>query len=85
MCERDTLLVSENKVTNYEDEELDKLVNIVLIDMTDEQINHLSEVFFTLKESDIAGWLRSLQLLHIQLPADFRKNALLIVSERRAV
>ncbi len=44
----------------------------------------LENVFYTLKEQDVAGWLGSLQLRNIQLPNNLRDEALLIVSERRA-
>ena len=44
----------------------------------------LNDVFYTLREQDVAGWLRSLQLRDIALPDELRDEALLIVSERRA-
>ena len=43
----------------------------------------LEDVFFTLREQDMAGWIRSLQLRNIELPDDIRDQALLIISERR--
>ena len=36
-----------------------------------------------MQEKDVPGWVRSLQLRNIQLPADVREEALLIVVERR--
>ncbi|NDP20855.1 MAG: phospholipase [Paludibacter sp.] len=83
VCEQDSLLNSDNKIAYFDDEELDALANIPPSEFTPEQIIQLSEVFFTLKESDVAGWLRSLQLRRIQLPVELREQALLIVSERR--
>lgn len=84
VCERDSLLNSENKIVYYDDEELDVLANMSPAEYNSSQIKQLSDVFFTLKEADVAGWLRSLQLRNIQLPSDIREEALLIVSERRA-
>lgn len=83
VCEQDSLLNTENKIIYFDDEELDVLANVSPTDFSSEQIKQLSEVFFTLKESDVAGWLRSLQLRHIQLPIELREEALMIVSERR--
>jgi hypothetical protein len=83
VCEQDSLLNIKNEIIYFDDEELDVLANISPADFSPEQIKQLSEVFFTLKESDVAGWLRSLQLRHIQLPIELREEALMIVSERR--
>lgn len=83
VCEQDSLLNTENKIIYFDDEELDVLANVHPADFTSEQMERLSDVFFTLKESDVAGWLRSLQLRNIQLPIELREEALLIVSERR--
>jgi len=83
VCERDTLLNSENKIIYFDDEELDALSDSLPADFSDEQIKQLSDVFYTLKESDVSGWLRSLQMRRIQLPVHLREEALLIVSERR--
>lgn len=79
----DSLLNTENKIIYYDDEELDVLKNISPSNFSSEQIKQLSDVFFTLKESDVAGWLRSLQLRCIHLPIELREEALMIVSERR--
>ncbi|MFZ4725334.1 MAG: phospholipase [Paludibacter sp.] len=83
ICEKDTLLNSNNKVIYYDDEELDALVDIPASTFNNEQINQISEVFYTLNESDVAGWVRSLQIRRIELPTDLREQALLIVMERR--
>lgn len=84
VCDKDSLLNSDVEIEYFDDEELDKLSHIAPEKLTDEQVKLLSEVFYTLKESDVAPWLRSLQLRAIQLPLELREQALLIVSERRA-
>ena len=83
ICDKDSLLNNDIIAEYFEDEELDSLAGIEPENMTKEQIEQLSEVFYTLKESDVAAWLRSLQLRQIQLPFELREQALLIVSERR--
>ena len=83
VCERDSLLNKTLQVEYYDDEELDVLAGIKHEDYTLQQVELLEHVFYTLKEKDVAGWLRSLQARNIQLPDDLREEALLIVSERR--
>jgi hypothetical protein len=46
-------------------------------------MEQLTEVFYSLQEKDVSGWLRSLQMRGIELPQQLREEALLIVSERR--
>lgn len=83
VCEKDSLLNSNIEIIYFDDEELDDLSDISPEKYTDTQRNMVAEVFYTLKESDVAAWLRSLQLRNIQLPTDIKEEALLIVSERR--
>lgn len=84
VCERETLLQTNAKVEYYDDEELDALAGIAPEDYTEEQHQMIREVFDTLQEKDVPSWVRSLQLRNIQLPADIREEALLIVVERRS-
>lgn len=83
VCDRDTLLASSDQIEYFEDEELDALAHIRAENYTETQIKQLSDVFYTLKENEVAAWLRSLQLRCIALPTELRDEALLIVSERR--
>ncbi len=83
VCDRDSLLTGTDKPEYFDDEELDALACIKPDEYTESQQKQLSEVFYTLKESDVAAWLRSLQIRRIELPVSLRDEALLIVSERR--
>lgn len=85
VCDRDSLLSPDCEIIYYDDDELDAMTKINPTDYTEVQKKQFSEVFYTLKESDVAGWLRSLQLRAIELPADLKEEALLIVRERRTV
>ena len=85
VCDRDSLLNPDCEIIYYDDEELDTMKKTDPSDYNEEQIKKISEVFYTLKESDVAGWLRSLQLRAIELPAELKEEALLIVRERRTV
>ncbi len=83
VCERETLLQTNAEVVYYDDEELDKLAGIDANSYTDKEADQIREVFHTLQENDVTGWVRSMQLRGIQLPDDVREEALLIVRERR--
>ena len=83
VCERETLLQTNARIEYYDDEELDAMAGMKPEDYTDAQCEAIRAVFSTLRESDVPGWCRSLQLRNIALPADIREEALLIVRERR--
>lgn len=83
VCERETLLQTNAEVVYYDDEELDELAGIDANSYTDDEADRIREVFHTLQENDVTGWVRSMQLRGIQLPDDVREEALLIVRERR--
>lgn len=51
---------------------------------TEEEISQFQDVLYTMKEFDVAGWLKSLQLRQIELPDVVKEEALMIVSERRS-
>lgn len=84
VCDKDSLLNPDAVVVYYDDEELDALKGSNPSNYTPEQEKQLADIFYTLRESDVAGWLRSLQLRGIQLPSELREEALMIVRERRA-
>lgn len=84
VCEKDSLLAAVSKeIEYYDDEELDTWKHIPSDQFTSEAIEEFRHVFYTLKETDVAGWVRSLQLREIELPDEIKDEVLLIVSERR--
>lgn len=83
VCERESLLQTNAQIEYYDDEELDALADIAPQNYTREQYQAIRDVFDSLKEKDVPGWCRSIQLRHIELPQDIREEALLIVRERR--
>lgn len=83
VCDRENLQIIDTKIEYFDDEELDVLAGITPADYTKQQIDSVSDVFYSMKETDVASWLRSLQLRNIQLPDFLRDEALMIVSERR--
>lgn len=84
VCERDSLLAAvSKKVEYYEDEDLDRFRGTPGDGYDEAAIAEFREVLYTLKDTEVAGWLRSLQLRCIELPDDLKDEAFLIVGERR--
>lgn len=63
----------------YEDEELDQYAGIAANDYSPEQIEQFSEVLTTLNPSEVPDWLHSLQLRGINLPADLKDEAAMMM------
>ncbi len=85
VCEADSLLSSSDKIEYYNDEELDRFRGTKPNLYSDEAIEEFRDVLYTLKEREVAGWMKSMQLRQIQLPEIIREEALMIVEERRSV
>lgn len=83
-CERDSLLAAVSKeIIYYDDEELDRFKGRESEDYTDEEAEEFANVFYELKEIEVAGWVRSLQLRQVNLPEQLMDEVLLVVRERR--
>lgn len=85
VCDKDTLLNSSVEIEYFDDEELDALRGLKALDYTEAQIRQITDIFETIREDEMAAWLRSLQLRCIDLPQEIRDQALMIVGERRSV
>lgn len=83
VCERESLITTKPDIVYYDDEELDRLKGVAPEDYTEADLAEVQEVFYTLQDKDVAGWLRSLQLREITIPQDLLDEALMIVAERR--
>jgi hypothetical protein len=84
VCERDKLLVAAGqRIEYYDDDELDSYSGTEGDAYSEEAVEAFREVLYTLRPAEVAGWLRSLQLRHINLPDALRDEAFLIVGEQR--
>lgn len=84
VCERDSLLAAvSKKIEYYDDEELDKYIGLSPDAYTSEQEEEFRDVFYTMQDIDVAGWVRSLQLRGIALPDNIKDEVFLIIGERR--
>ncbi len=84
VCEKDSLLAAvSKKIEYYDDEELDKYIGISPDAYTQEEEDDFRDVFYTMQDTDVAGWVRSLQLRGIALPDNIKDEVFLIIGERR--
>lgn len=83
VCERDTIQQMQTEIVYYDDEELDALADRDPKTYTEQEITQLEEVFRSLREEDIRGWVKSLQLRRIALTEELKEEALLILREQR--
>lgn len=86
VCEKESLLAAvSKKIEYYDDEELDRYIGTPPETYTPEQEEEFREVFYTMRDDEVAGWVRSLQLRGIALPDGVKDEVLLIVGERRGL
>lgn len=84
VCEKESLLAAvSQKIEYYDDEELDRYIGTPSNGYTAEQEDEFRDIFYTMHEDDVAGWVRSLQLRGIALPDNIKDEVFLIVGERR--
>jgi hypothetical protein len=83
-CEKDSLLAAVSKdIEYYDDESLDNYRGTPAEAYTPEQIEEFEEVLYTMRNEEVAGWVRSLQLRGIELPNAIKDEVFLIIGERR--
>lgn len=69
VCETDLINKMSEEIIYYEDEELDAYKNFEENEYNDDQIDEFREVLYSLKETEMEAWLRSLELRKIELPS----------------
>ena len=85
VCEKESLLAAVSKqIKYYDDEELDRYKDMPGDAYSAEQEEEFRDVFYTMQEEDVAGWVRSLQLRGISLPDNLKDEVFLVVGELRA-
>lgn len=84
VCEKESLLAAvSKKIEYYDDEELDRFNGHPSDTYTNEEIEEFRDILYSMQETDVAGWSRSLQLRGIELPDEMKDELFLIVGERR--
>ena len=83
-CEKDSLLAAVSKnVEYYNDEELDRFRGVAGNEYSEAETEEFREVLYTMKDTEVAGWVRSFQLRAVELPDGLKDEVFLIVGERR--
>lgn len=84
VCEKESLLAAVSKdIEYYDDEELDAYRGREADAYSTEEIEQFEEVLTTMREEEVAGWVRSLQLRGVNLPDALKDEVFLIVGELR--
>ena len=81
VCEFDLIKMDETRIEYYDDEELDAYKNIPENEFTDEQIDEIREVLYTLKTDEIRYWLLSLERRKINLPTILQEESRMLMAE----
>lgn len=83
-CEKDSLLAAISKqIEYYDDEELDRFRGKESNSYSEKEVDEFRDVMYTMKDDEVAGWVRSLQLRSVEIPDDLKDEVFLIVGERR--
>lgn len=83
-CEKDSLLAAISKeIEYYNDEELDRFRGVSADEYTEEECEEFRDILYTMRDDEVAGWVRSLQLRAVELPDGVKDEVFLIVGERR--
>ena len=84
VCEKDSLLAAVSRqIEYYDDEELDRFKHRSSADYSGAEVEEFRDILYTMREDEVAGWVRSLQLRGVALPDELRDEVILIVEERR--
>ncbi len=84
VCERDSLLAAVSKeIEYYDDEELDRFAGWDDSQYDEQQEDEFRNILYTMKEEEVPGWVRSLQLRGINLPQGLRDEVVMIVNDVR--
>ena len=87
VCEKESLLAAVSKgIEYYDDEELDAYIGKGTAEnaYTDAEVEEFRDILYTMRDEEVAGWVRSLQLRGIALPNALKDEVYLIIGERRS-
>ena len=85
VCEKDSLLAAVSRdVEYYNDEELDRFRGRAGNAYSEEECDEFRDILYTMRDDEVAGWVRSLQLRYVNLPDEVKDEVFLIVGERRS-
>lgn len=81
-CEQECMMeAATREIEYYDDEELDAFKGRPADGYTDEEAERFSEVLYTMKPQEVAGWNRSLILRGINLPDQLKDEVIAFLGE----
>ncbi len=84
VCEKESLLAAVSKdIEYYNDEELDRFRGKDASAYSEAETDEFRDVLYTMRDDEVAGWVRSLQLRGVPLPDAVKDEVFLIIGERR--
>ncbi|MCR4765881.1 MAG: phospholipase [Bacteroidaceae bacterium] len=75
--------IIKKDIDYYDDEELDAYKGKPSDQYTDEETEEFRNVFYTMQEEDVPGWVKSLQQRELNIPDDLKDEILLVLREIR--
>lgn len=84
VCEKESLLAAlSQKIEYFDDEELDRFRGRASDQYTEAEADEFRDVLYTMRETEVAAWVRSLQLRQVELPDGVKDEVVMIVGELR--
>ena len=84
VCEKESLLAAVSKqIEYYNDEELDRFRGKDASSYSETETDEFRDILYTMRDDEVAGWVRSLQLRGVPLPDALKDEVFLIIGERR--
>ena len=84
VCEKESLLAAVSKqIEYYNDEELDRFRGKDASAYSETETDEFRDILYTMRDDEVAGWMRSLQLRGVPLPDALKDEVFLIIGERR--
>lgn len=79
-CEQECMMEAATKEIEYfEDEELDRFIGRDSSEYSDDEIEDFRYVLYTMKETEVEDWTRSLALRGINLPNEIKDEVAMLI------
>ena len=75
--------IIKKDIDYYDDEELDVYKGKASNQYTDEEAEEFRNVFYTMQEDDVPGWVKSLQQRELNIPDSLKDEVLMVLREIR--
>ena len=75
--------IIKKDIDYYDDEELDVYKGKASNQYTDEEAEEFRNVFYTMQEEDVPGWVKSLQQRELNIPDSMKDEVLMVLREIR--